>query len=154
MELKKVNKVVSKGYAKKDEISKKEIKKFTPAKWIAASAAGIVTLLYTSPKNSIHKIGIVFGCISMKVEKTHNYTSFWNITNSVMDVFYYASWILGVALVLLLGNHIFNRKKYDKDRRMKSIKNIKILVTMLIVSIIITALLVIFLKLDLNIFYE
>ena len=60
MELKKVNAIVSKGYAKKDEISKKEVRKFTPTKWLTASAAGLVTLLYTSHKNSIHKIGIVF----------------------------------------------------------------------------------------------
>lgn len=154
MELKKVNAVVSKGYAKKDEISKKEVRKFTPTKWLTASAAGLVTLLYTSPKNSIHKIGIVFGCISIAGEETNNYTSFWHITNSIMDVFYYASWILGVAFVLLLGNHMINKKKYDEDKRLKSIKNIKILATILIVCIIITALLVIFLKLDLDIFYE
>ena len=71
-----------------------------------------------------------------------------------MDVFYYASWILGVAFVLLLGNHMINKKKYDEDKRLKSIKNIKILATILIVCIIITTLLVIFLKLDLDIFYE
>ena len=70
-----------------------------------------------------------------------------------MDVFYYASWILGVALVLLLGSHMINKKKYDEDKRLKSIKHIKILATILIVCIIITALLVIFLKLDLDIFY-
>lgn len=154
MELKKVNEVGAKGYAKKDEISKKEVKKFTPTKWLTASATGLVTLLYTSPKNSIHKIGIVFGCISIAGEETNNYTSFWHITNSIMDVFYYASWILGVAFVLLLGNHMVNKKKYDEDKRLKSIKNIKILATIFIVCVIITVLLVIFLKLDLDIFYE
>ena len=48
---------------------------------------------------------------------------------------------------------MINRKKYDEDKRLKSIKHIKILATILIVCIIITALLVIFLKLDLDIFY-
>ena len=153
MELKRVSEVTSKEYAKKDEISKRKIKQFTPVKWLSASAAGIVTLLYTSPRNSIHKIGVVFGCISIEGAESYNYSSLWHVTNSVMDVFYYLSWILGVAFVFILGHHMINKKNYDEEKRLKSVKRIKIFATILIISIIITALLVVFLKLDISAFY-
>ena len=152
MELKKVNKVVSKGYAKKDEISKKELKKFTPVKWLTASSIGLVTLLYTSPKNSIHKIGVVFGCISI-AEPDYNYTILYHITNSIMDVFYYASWIIGIVFVLLLGRYIIKKKNYNEEKKKSNNKYLKVLATILIVCIIITSILIIVLKLDISAFY-
>lgn len=147
MQLKRVDEEVSKRYAKKDEILRKEVKKFTPTKWLVASSAGLVTLLYTSPSNSIHKIGIVFGCIEI-AEPGYNYSIQWNITNSIMDVFYYASWILGVAFIFMLGRHMINKKKYEEDKRLKSVKHIKILTIIFIISVIITASLVFVLNLD------
>ena len=64
MEFKKVTGNASREYAKVDEITKKELKSAIPKKWIVASGAGVVTLLYSSPKFSPLKIGVVFGCMS------------------------------------------------------------------------------------------
>lgn len=150
MELKKVNAIASKGYAKKDKISKKEVKKYTPTKWIVASATGLVTLLYTSPKNSIHRIGIVFGCISESQETDGISNVFWNITNGIKDVFFYTSWILTTVLILLFGKymiHTINRNRNgEEEKKFKTLKNIKKVEVFLFVCIIITIVFDIFLE--------
>jgi amino acid transporter len=130
MELKKVNNVISKGYAKKDEISKKEIKKFIPSKWIAASSAGLVTLFYTSPKNGLQKIGIVFGCVSI------NYPM--RITSSIANIFGVVSGGLGIFLMASIIDYFIHRKKYDEDKKTKEVKYLKIMATTLATLIAIT----------------
>ena len=77
MELKKVSNYTKKEYAKKEEITKKELKNNTPVKWITASALGLTTLIYNSPKSSIHRIGVVFGCI--EIAHNYNYTSTFHV---------------------------------------------------------------------------
>lgn len=151
MELKRVNENISKNYAKKDEISRNEVKKATPMKWIVASSAGLVTLLYTSPKTSIHKIGVVIGCIAIEAE--YNYSSLWYTLNTTMDVFYYMSWIWGVAFVLGLIIYKIKQKKFDENRRLKAVENLKILLGIFVTSLVITGALVVFLKMDINAFY-
>lgn len=153
MELKKVNQETSRMYAKKDEITNKEMKKFTPSKWLTASAAGLVTLMYSSPSGSAHKIGVVFGCIEIGGGITYNYSTTWYTINNIMDAFYYLSWVLGVSFVLFFIHHIIKEKKYDESQRIKSVKHIKIVATLLIFSIIVTSVLVYMLKLDISIFY-
>lgn len=130
MELKRVKEVELKGYAKKDEISRKELKKFTPTKWIVASTAGLVTLFYTSPKNGIQKIGVVFGCVSI------NYPML--ITNSIMNIFGFASGGFGIFFIAMIINFLVNKKKYDEDKKVKAEKHLKILATILIALILVT----------------
>lgn len=144
--------MLRKRYAKKNEISKREIKKYTPTKWITASAMGIVTLLYTSPKNSIRKIGVVFGCIEI-AQPGYNYTELYYATNSIMDIFYYVSWILGIVFAFLLGRYVFLKHNYDDEKKKSSVNYLKKIGIILMVCIIITVTLVITLKLDIKAFY-
>ena len=72
MELRKVNDNYTRKYAKNDEITKEELKKFTPKKWLTASAIGLATIFYTSPKDSPLRIGVVFGCVSLNDEENIN----------------------------------------------------------------------------------
>ncbi len=155
MELKKVSSVEVKRYAKKNEISKKEMKKFTPQKWLLASATGIVTLMYASPKNSIHQIGVVFGCIQMMDPGEVYHTAIWKITNSAMELFYGMAWVLGITFIGFFIEYIINVKKYEEEekRKTKAVKTIKIIATILIACIIITSILDFLLKMDLDIFH-
>ena len=150
MELKKVTTETTKNYAKKEEITKKDLKKFTPYKWIVAASSGIVTLFYTSPKRSIHQIGVVFGCI--EIARNYNYTPLFHTLNSIMDVLYYGAWIFGISFVLSLLIGIFGIKDEEKDKKMQ-----KIIKTMLILGIILgvlTGILVLILKQDIPAFFE
>ncbi len=150
MELKKVTTETTQNYAKKEEITKKDLKKFTPYKWIVAASAGIVTLFYTSPKRSIHQIGVVFGCI--EIAHNYNYTPLFHALNGAMDVLYYGTWIFGVGFVLSLLIGIFGIKDEEKNKKMQ-----KVIKTMLIIGVILgvlTGILVFVLKQDLPAFFE
>ncbi len=116
MELKRVMDNEEKGYAKKNEINKKELKKFVPAKWIIASSTGIVTLLYSSPKNSIHKIGVVFGCSYIITEEEGNSITY----RYIIPALSYLSCILFIAFIISLLYYFVNRKKLDKEKRKKT----------------------------------
>ena len=150
MELKKVSNKTVKNYAKIEQITKKELKKATPHKWIVAAAAGIVTLFYTSPKRSIHQIGVVFGCI--EIAHNYNYTPLFNSLNGIMDIFYYGTWILGISFVLSLLIGIFRKEDEEKHKKMSKI--LKYLLIMGIISAIITGILVFILKQDIPAFFE
>ena len=154
MELRKVVGQDVKEYAKKESITKTQLKKVTPNKWIAASAAGLVTLLYTSPKNSINKIGVVIGCVSLAVGEITNYTSTFKVLNTTMDIFYYISWFLGILFVVFFVHHNRNEKKYSDEERKKSIQNVKTIGIVLIFCAIITSLLIVIIKQDVPAFYE
>ena len=145
MELKRVNEITKKNYAKINEISKNEIKKYTPMKWIVASSAGLVTLMYTNVRNSIHRIGVVIGCVSEPLIREYPvYQKFFYL------FFDFASWILGVSFIFFFLQHVIRRKKLDEETRLKSIKRIKVFGISFVIFIIITFALSTFWKISFN----
>ena len=132
MELKKVNQETNKNYAKKNEISKGEIKNYIPSKWLIASTTGLVSLLYTNARSSIHKIGVVIGCISMETDSAST------MQKLIYSFFDFASWGIGITFIVMLIRHFIKRKKFDENTRLKSAKLLKILGIILTIFIIIT----------------
>jgi hypothetical protein len=130
MELKKREEVSQIEYAKKDEISTKELKKFTPHKWIVASAVGVATLIYANPKSLLGSIGVVFGCIT--ITESYNYSSVWYTLNSISNSLLYLACIVGaIALIFGVVQYIdyiilsfkkdFNKEEYKKNsQKMKN----------------------------------
>ena len=151
MELKRVSNYSNKEYAKKEEITKKELKNNTPVKWITASALGLATLLYTSPKSSIHKIGVVFGCI--EIEENFNYSSTFHILNNIFDVVYYVGIASGIAMVLSLIIGIFFLGK-NTEKQEKITKLTKIFLGVFIAALVIGIIMYLFLQSDAPILYE
>ena len=151
MELKRVSNYTNKEYAKKEEITKKELKNNTPAKWITASALGLATLLYTSPKSSIHKIGVVFGCI--KIEQNYNYSGTFNVLNGIFDGIYYLGIASGIAMVLSIIIGVFFLGK-NEERQEKVTKLTKLSLKVFIACIVVGVLMWILLQSDLPILYE
>ena len=151
MELKRVSNYTNKEYAKKEEITKKELKNNTPAKWITASALGLATLLYTSPKSSIHKIGVVFGCI--EIEQNYNYSGTFNVLNGIFDGIYYLGIASGIAMVLSIIIGVFFLGK-NEERQEKVTKLTKLLLKVFIACIVVGVLVWILLESDLPILYE
>ena len=148
MELKKVNQEIARNYAKKNEISKKEIKMYTPEKWIVDSSTGLVTLLYTNARNSIHKIGVVIGCMTLNEPTVPVYQKL------IYLFFDFASWILGITFIFMFFRHIFKSQKYDEDTRLKSVKRIKVIGIFLAIFVVITFSLSTFWKVKLTPFVE
>lgn len=151
MELKRVSNYTNKEYAKKEEITKKELKNNTPAKWITASALGLATLLYTSPKSSIHKIGVVFGCI--EIEQNYNYSGTFHVINGIFDGIYYLGIASGIAMVLSIIIGVFFLGK-NEERQEKITKLTKLLLKVFIACIVVGVLVWILLESDLPILYE
>ncbi|MGN1331057.1 MAG: hypothetical protein ACI4VN_07000 [Clostridia bacterium] len=146
MELKKVTTQTNKNYAKKENITKKELKSATPNKWIVAASAGIVTLFYTSPKTSIYQIGVVFGCMEM-----NNYTPLYDTLDTAMNFFYYTTRIAGISFLLTLIVGIFIIR--DDKKNKKVVKMVKCLLLITLILAIITEILVLILELDIPAFY-
>ncbi len=146
MELKKIIDEEEKGYAKKDEITKKEMKKFTPKKWITASVAGLVTLLYASPKNGIQKIGVVFGCVSLDEVK---HSDLWYASNRAIGVSTFATAFFIITFIVLLIYHAINKKKFTEKEREESIRSLRIFKICCIVCVVIYIILSFIISLDL-----
>ena len=98
MELKKREEAVKKEYAKKDEISTKELKKFTPHKWVVASALGITSLFYANPNSIFGSIGVVFGCIEIQPS---NYSNLWHGLNFVSNLCGCAALFIGLIAIII-----------------------------------------------------
>ena len=150
MELKKVNEVSPRAYAKKNDITREEVKKFTPEKWIVASAVGLVTLMYTSPDWSIHKIGVVFGCIS--IETVDNVSDIYAIMEWIYTGFLIGSFSLFIVFLLLALKNLIMLGKYSESKKERNRKKMKYLLIFLAAFVIITLGLHILLKLDLDIY--
>lgn len=85
MELKKVEKQEAKNYAKKKEVTEKEMKQAVPKKWVAASALGMATLMYTASSVGERKLGVVFGCLPDMLILNH--TPLWHALDNIHTFF-------------------------------------------------------------------
>lgn len=146
MELKKVNEVSPRAYAKKNDITREEVKKFTPEKWIVASAVGLVTLMYTSPDWSIHKIGVVFGCRT--IETDSGYGSF-----GIMD-FFYNGFLIGtisiaIAFFWISIKNLIMWRKYSESKKERNKKKMKYLLVFFAVFLLISLVLYFLSNMDL-----
>ncbi len=151
MELKKVNSPAIRNYAKKEEVSKKDLKKATPHKWIVAASTGIITLFYASPKRSIYHIGVIFGCI--EIAKEYNYTPLFHTLNSIMDVFYYATLVFVFGFFISLILKLFNNNS-DENKKKKIDNALKSFLIIGLVFLVLTIVLVFILKQDIPAFFE
>ncbi len=126
MELKKREIINEREYAKKNEVSKSEVKNTIPKKWLVASSIGIVTLLYSNPNSIFGHIGVVFGCISYG---NVNYTplgQFLNTLSNFCGVISVACFVLCVvALCIYTIYAIKSRGITDKELKEKNEKNKK-----------------------------
>lgn len=149
MELKKVSNQINKNYAKKEQVTKKDLRKSVPQKWIVAASAGLVTLFFKTSEKSIYQIGVVFGCIEIKED--YNYSSLFNTLNGIMDFFYYATIVVLISsfISIFIG---FLTKDPEKQKKIANVS--KFLCIAFIVLLIITAVLVVVLKMDISAFYE
>ena len=140
MELKKRDEVIKREYAQKDEISKNEVKKFTPKKWLIASSLGVVTLFYANPNGIFGSIGVVFGCIDTSASATYELTNLGNILNSISNI----SGIVAIFLFLVaaLDNYILNKKikeinilndDEEKKAKQETIENIRKIIGVMII---------------------
>ena len=147
MELKKVNEVSPRAYAKKNDITREEVKKFTPEKWIVASAVGLVTLMYTSPNWSIHKIGVVFGCRSIESESS----SF-----SIIELFYNGFLIgtisIAISFFLMSIKNLIMWRKYSESKKERNKKKMKYLLIFFVFFLMISLILYFFSNMDLQIY--
>ncbi len=142
MELKKRETINEREYAKKNEVSKREVKNTIPKKWLVASSVGIVTLLYSNPNSIFGHIGVVFGCVSFDPD----FTPLCETLNMISGI---ASWIsffcfiisIAVYGVVLVHKHNL-RKITDEELIEKKKRIINKGITYLIILLIITVLLV------------
>lgn len=149
MELKKVEKQEIKGYAKKNEITEKEMKKAVPKKWVAASALGIATLLFSGSSSGLSRIGVVFGCIPTEVI---NHTQLWHILDNIHTVFYYFTQLSFIYILYCIINHALKKKENSEENKQKKVLQDAWKIALVI--ILITLLFSIFLSLDFSFFYE
>ena len=143
MELKKVNEVSPRAYAKKNDITREEVKKFTPEKWIVASAVGLVTLMYTSPDWSIHKIGVVFGCRTIETDGSFG----------IMD-FFYDGFLIGtisiaIAFFWISIKNLIMWRKYSESKKERNKKKMKYLLVFFAVFLLISLVLYFLSNMDL-----
>lgn len=143
MELKKVNEVSPRAYAKKNDITREEVKKFTPEKWIVASAVGLVTLMYTSPDWSIHKIGVVFGCRTIETDGSFG----------IMD-FFYNGFLIGtisiaIAFFWISIKNLIMWRKYSESKKERNKKKMKYLLVFFAVFLLISLVLYFLSNMDL-----
>ena len=152
MELKSVSKASTRNYAKKEDVSKKDLKASTPQKWIVAASTGIVTLFYSSSNKSLNQVGVVFGCI--KMIEHYNYTSLYYTINHFMDIFYYGTWIFGVSFILSLTIGILklNKENEKSHKRRAAIVKYTLIITLILAGL--TGILVFILSQDIPAFYE
>ena len=151
MEFKKVTGDATRGYAKASEVTKKDLKGLLPEKWIVASSAGLVTLMYSS-KFSPLKIGVVFGCAMVSYERSFGILG--NIVNHTMDVFYYLSIVLSISFILKSIQHLVVKRRLDDEKKSKSKKLIKCLGIASLISIAITIILILVLVSNSSFLFE
>ena len=143
MELKKVNEVSPRAYAKKNDITRKEVKESTPEKWIVASALGLVTLMYTSPDWSIHKIGVVFGCRTIE---TDSGTELFNFMDLFYNIFLIGTISIAIAFFLISIKNLIMWRKYSESKRERNRKKMRYLLVFFAVFFLIS----VFLKISIN----
>ena len=161
MELKKKEIIKERQYAKKGEISKNELKKNSPQKWLIASSLGIVSLFYSNPKSVFGTIGVVFGCIELEATNT---TPLFNTINNISEaiakmtvIMFYVSAIM--CFIFMIDYVVLTIKKVPKEDKEKSVKNWKKLILIMILIVVLLLCVHLFLDngiLELNIpaFYE
>ena len=146
MELKKVNEVSPRAYAKKNDITRKEVKESTPEKWIVASALGLVTLMYTSPDWSIHKIGVVFGC---KTIETDSGTELFNFMDLFYNIFLIGTFSIAIAFFLMSIKNLIMWRKYSESKRERNKKKMQYLLVFFAVFLLISLVLYFLSNIDL-----
>ena len=115
MELKKRERIETRDYAKRGEVSKSVLKSTTPKKWLVASAMGIATLFYANPRSMFGSIGVVFGCVSTAV-----FTPLGENLNALSTIGLFVS-VLSFVTVFLIGGISIIRtiginKKNDEEK--------------------------------------
>jgi len=161
MELKKVVNQEKKDYAKKGEVSKKELKSFVPNKWVVASAAGLTVLFYSSPRFSINSIGVVIGCISIIQPGTVivNLTPIHKILDTINSFSAYMATLSGIVFVAFAISYGFFKiskkdKNLDETTKKDNIKTLKVLGIIFIILLIVTFGTAMILETDNPVFYE
>ncbi len=140
MELKKRDIINEREYAKKNEVSKNEVKNTIPKKWLVASSIGIVTLLYSNPSSIFGHIGVVFGCIK---SVTVNYSQTWHAWNTFSNLLPFISYGTTCAFILVLTAFLISffieyfKKDFDKK---VFLTNNKILFFSIVLSMLISVL--------------
>ncbi len=162
MELKKKEISKERQYAKKGEVSKSELKKNSPKKWLVASSLGIASLFYSNPKSIFGTIGVVFGCIEIQASNT---TIVYDILNTISNCCYpirTVTFPLGILLCLVYFVDYIVSVKFKKvdplEFRKKNKKFFNIVLILFLITIcaaIINVLLDnVILELELPIFYK
>ena len=161
MELKKVVNQEKKDYAKKGEVSKKELKSFVPNKWVVASAAGLTVLFYSSPRFSINSIGVVIGCISVIQPGTVivNLTPIHKILDTINAFSTILAAVSGFVFVIYIFSYGFVKvfkkdKNLDEATKKQNVKTLKVLGVVFIILLIAAFGTAMILETDNPIFYE
>lgn len=143
MELRKVEKKVECKYAKRNDISKSDLKKFVPNKWMKIGLMSTFFATYSSLKEGIIKIGIVIGCVELPSEGDTILTEKGKGINTIENFLIMISGIIFLKFLIDIINYFVWRKK-AKESDEDYIKHEKRKVLVELIVIIIFGLLIFF----------
>ena len=135
MELRKVEKKVECKYAKRNDISKSDLKKFVPNKWMKIGLMSTFFATYSSLKEGIIKIGIVIGCVELPSEGDTILTEKGKGINTIENFLIMISGIIFLKFLIDIINYLVWRKKakesdedYIKQEKRKIKKDLLVVI--------------------------
>ena len=135
MELRKVEKNVECKYAKRKDISKRDLKKFVPNKWMKIGLMSTFFATYSSLKEGIIKIGIVIGCVELPSEGNTILTEKGKAINSIENILIVITGIVFIKFFIDIINYLVWRKKakesdedYIKQEKRKIKKDLLVVI--------------------------